>query len=116
MAIQQNLVLEQGTDFQAVIKLYADAVNSLDLTGYSIQSEMRRSYDSTTATAIFAASAPIPSNGELVLTLANASSAGIRYGRYVYDVTITQTSTGLISRAVEGIITVTPGVTRASDY
>lgn len=112
MAIQQNLVLEQGADFQAVIKLYADNVSPLNLTGYSGQAQLRRSYDSVSASATLAVSIPIPTNGEVVLTLDAASSTGLRYGRYLYDVLITESSTGTKTRAVEGIITVTPGVTR----
>jgi hypothetical protein len=112
MALSQNLILEQGTDFQAVIKLYADNVTPLDLTGYSASSQMRRSYDSTTASATLTVSIPIPSNGELYLTLPAGSSTGIKYGRYLYDVVLNLTSTGTLTRAVEGIITVTPRVTR----
>jgi hypothetical protein len=112
MAIQQNLILEQGTDFQAVIKLYSDNVNALDLTGYGAAGQMRRSYDSVTASAILTVSIPIPGNGELYLTLPASSSIGVRYGRYLYDVVLTQSSSGIISRAVEGIITVSPRVTR----
>ena len=112
MAISQNLILEQGTDFQAVIKLYADNTTALDLTGHGIASQMRRSYDSTTATATLTASIPIPTNGEIFLRLNSSSSAGIRYGRYLYDVVLTNSSSGAKIRAVEGIITVTPRVTR----
>ena len=112
MAIQQNLILEQGTDFQGVIKLYADATTVLDLSGYTAQSQMRRSYDSVSATATLIASIPNPAAGEIYLTLSATSSTGIRYGRYLYDVVLTQTSSGILTRAVEGIITVTPRVTR----
>jgi hypothetical protein len=112
MAIQQNLVLEQGADFQAVIKLFADHVTPLNLTGYSAVSQMRRSYDSVSASATLAVTIPIPGNGELYLKLDDSSSIGLRYGRYLYDVLITETSTGTRTRAVEGIITVTPRVTR----
>ena len=112
MAIQQNLTLEQGASFQAVIKLYADVTTPLDLTGYSASSQMRRSYDSVSATATLTVSIPVPANGELVITLPAGSSNGIKYGRYLYDVIINQTSTGTITRAVEGIITVSPRITR----
>jgi len=112
MAIQQNIILEQGTDFQATIKLYADMVSPLDLTGYTGQSQMRRSYDSVSSTAVLAVSIPIPGNGEVVLSLSATSSAGIKYGRYLYDVVLTNGSTGTKTRAVEGIVTVTPRVTR----
>ena len=112
MAIQQNLVLEQGTDFQAVIKLYSTNTEPLNLTGYSASSQIRKSYDSVSATATLTVSIPIPTNGELILSLNDGSSAAVKYGRYLYDVIINQTSTGTITRAVEGIITVTTRVTR----
>jgi hypothetical protein len=112
MAIQQNLVLEQGADFQAVIKLFSDNVTPLDLTNYAGSAQMRRSYDSVSATATLAVSFPIPGNGEVYLTLGATSSAGIRYGRYLYDVILTNSSNNIHTRAVEGIITVTPCVTR----
>lgn len=112
MAIQQNLVMEQGADFQAVIKLYQDNITPLNLNGYIGESDVRRSYDSVSATAVLAVAIPVPGNGELYLTLSAASSSTIKAGRYVYDVLLTQTSSGIKTRAVEGIITVTPGVTR----
>ena len=64
MAIQQNLVLEQGTDFQAVIKLFANNTDALNLAGYAGSAQMRRSYDSVSATATLTVSIPIASNGE----------------------------------------------------
>jgi hypothetical protein len=112
MAIQQNIVLEQGTDFQATVKLYADIVSPLDLTGYTGEAQMRRGYDSVSSTAVLSVSIPIPTNGEVVLALAAASSTAIKYGRYLYDVVLTNGTTGTKTRAVEGIITVTPRVTR----
>lgn len=104
--------MEQGADFQAVIKLYQDNVSALNLTGYTGVAQMRRSYDSVSSSAILAVSIPIPANGEIYLTLSAVSSSSIRYGRYLYDVLITDTSSGIKTRAVEGIITVTPSVTR----
>lgn len=112
MAITQNLSLEQGTNFQAVIKLYANNTDALNLTGYTGSAQMRRSYDSVSATATLTVAIPIPTNGELYLTLPAGSSNSVKYGRYLYDVVLTQTGTGTITRAVEGIITVSPRVTR----
>lgn len=104
--------MEQGTDFSAIIKLYSDNVSALDLTTYSGSSQMRRSYDSVSASATLAVTIPFPTTGEINLSLSAAESANLRYGRYLYDVIITESSTGIITRAVEGIITVTPRVTR----
>jgi len=112
MAITSNLIIDQGTDFQAVIKLYSTNTSPLDLTNYNATAQLRKSYDSTTASGTFAVAIPIASNGELYLTMAASSSSGLKYGRYVYDVLITDTSTGVRTRAVEGIVTVMPSVTR----
>ena len=112
MAIQQNIVLEQGPDFQAPLKLYADIVSPLNLTNFTGEAQMRRSYDSVSSTAVFTVSIPLPGNGEVVLGLSAASSAGIKYGRYLYDVVLTNGGTGTKTRAVEGIVTVTPRITR----
>jgi hypothetical protein len=112
MAITTNLTIDQGADFEAVIKLYSTNTEPLNLTNYGAVAQVRRSYDSTSSSAAFAVSMPIPSNGELVLTMASTTSAALKYGRYVYDVLITNSSTGTKTRAVEGIVTVTPRVTR----
>ena len=112
MAIQQNLVLEQGADFQAVIKLYADNTTPLNLTGYSGISQLRKSYDSVSASATLIVTMPNPASGEIYLTLPAGSSNNLKYGRYLYDVLITNTSDSTKTRAVEGIITVSPRISR----
>jgi hypothetical protein len=73
---------------------------------------MRKSYESTTASAVFVVTMPVPANGEIQLNLHGTTSAALKYGRYVYDVLITNSSNGVKTRAVEGIVTVTPNVTR----
>ena len=112
MAIITNLSVDQGADFEAVIKLYSTNTEPLDLTNYGAVAQIRRGYDSTSSSAAFAVTTPIPTNGELILTLSSTTSAALKYGRYVYDVLITNSSTGVKTRAVEGIVTVTPRVTR----
>lgn len=112
MAITTNLTIDQGSDFQAVIKLYSTVNTPLDLTNYGGTAQLRKSYESTSASGTFTVAIPIPSNGEIYLTMSNSSTAALKYGRYVYDVLITDTSSGVKTRAVEGIVTVMPNVTR----
>jgi hypothetical protein len=112
MAITTNLIIDQGSDFQAVIKLYSTPTEPIDLTNYTATAELRKSYDSTSASGTFVVSIPQPGNGELYLTMGYSSTATLKYGRYVYDVLISDTSTGIKTRAVEGIVTVMPRVTR----
>ena len=112
MAITTNLTIDQGSDFQAVIKLFSTPTQPLDLTNFIGTSVLRRSYESTTASGVFTVAIPVPGNGELYLSMDNSSTAVLKYGRYVYDVLISDTSTGTKTRAVEGIVTVMPQVTR----
>jgi hypothetical protein len=112
MAITTNLTIDQGADFQAVIKLYTSLSTPLDLTGYTGTAQLRRSYDSTTSSGAFTVAIPQPQNGEVYLTMTHSSTAVLKYGRYLYDVLISDTSSGTWTRAVEGIVTVMPRVTR----
>ena len=46
-----------------------------------------------------------------MLSMSANTTNSIAAGRYVYDCELTD-SNGIVSRLVEGIVTVTPGVTR----
>ena len=54
---------------------------------------------------------PSLSNGELTLALSANQTSNITFGRYVYDAELIDGS-GFVTRIVEGIITVTPEVSR----
>ena len=49
--------------------------------------------------------------GQVTLSMNSATTATITPGRYVYDCELTS-SANVVSRLVEGIVTVTPQVTR----
>ena len=50
-------------------------------------------------------------SGVIALELTASQSAALDAERYVYDVEITQTSTGTVTRVIQGLITVRPNVT-----
>jgi hypothetical protein len=103
-------VIEQGTDYSFSI-VCTDVTNvPLDLTAYTYMAELRRSYYSTTGVS-FAVSSPVPSAGELTLALTPTQTAALKPGRYVYDVLIVA-GNGAPTRVLEGIVTVTPQVSR----
>ena len=110
MAIYSNLIMDQGSNFQATIEVNDSSGNNLNLTGYSVAGQMRKSYASSTATD-FTASITNATNGTISISLTAAQTNAIKAGRYVYDVEITS-SGNEVSRVVEGQIEVTPGVTR----
>ena len=107
MATKANITIDQGSSFTTTINLTDDAGNVLDLTGYSANSQIRRWYTSNTAVDFTTALA----NGVITLTLTSNTTANLVYGRYVYDVKLTDPA-NTITRVVEGIVTVTPGVSR----
>lgn len=112
MAIYSNFTIDQGTTFLADIDVTDAEGDPLNLTGYSVEGQLRKSYNSTTFTA-FSASISNATGGVLRISLTAAQTGALKAGRYVYDVEITATD-NTITRVIEGQIEVTPGVTRAS--
>lgn len=108
MATKANLVIDQGATFSTDLTLSDENGDALNLSGYTANSQIRKWYTSTNAVS-FSTAINVDS-GVISLTLTANQTASLSSGRYVYDVEITNGST--ISRVVEGIITVTPNVTR----
>jgi hypothetical protein len=71
---------------------------------------MRKSYYATSNTIITAAVTG-NANGEITLSMTAANTANLTPGRSVFDLLITAPS-GIKTRVVEGIIMISPGVTR----
>lgn len=112
MAAYVELYVDQGATFNTTINLTDDVTNSaINVYGYTITSQMRRSYYSTGITANITCTITDTSNGEVTLSMTAANTASIKPGRYVFDVKSTD-STNITSRLLEGIITVTPQVTK----
>lgn len=109
MAIKANITIDQGSDFSTEIDVLDDAGDVVDLTGYTGAAQMRKHYTSSTSTA-FNVSINA-SGGTVTLSMNAATSANVTAGRYVYDCELTSSS-NTVSRLVEGIVTVTPQVTR----
>ena len=49
MAIKANIVIDQGTDFSAIVDVEDDVGGAWDLTGWDAFAQMRKNYSSTTA-------------------------------------------------------------------
>lgn len=109
MAIKANLVVDQGSTFSATIDVANASGAVFNLTGYTVAAQMRKNYTSNTAVTFGATHGGV--QGNITLTLNYTATAAIEPGRYLYDVEITSPG-GAITRVVEGIVTVTPGMTR----
>jgi hypothetical protein len=110
LAAFSEITIEQGATFNTTINV-EDAVGSaINLYAYSANSQMRKSYYSSTAYTINS-SVTGTANGEITLNMTAANTANLSAGRYVYDVKITSPN-NTVTRVVEGIVTVLPSVTR----
>ena len=110
MATIANLQIDQGANFATTVNLTNLDSTDFNLTGYTVASQMARTYTSATKTTITAA-INNAATGEIALSLTNTQTSALNSGRYVYDVEITQTSGGAKTRVIEGQITVHPQVT-----
>ncbi len=113
MATVKNLVIDQGTTFSLTITIADANGNEIDLTGYTLRAQLRKSYGAASFTS-FTVAAPAPATGELIISLTGTQTSALKAGRYVYDVeTVAPVGEGsTVTRVLEGIITVTPEVTR----
>lgn len=112
MATKANITIDQGTSFTTQINLTDENNDPINLASYTANSQIRRWYTSTDAAAVFTANTgPNTAAGILTLTLSANQTSNLDFGRYVYDVKLTDAS-NTITRVVEGIVTVTPRVTR----
>ena len=109
MATKANLVIDQGTNFSTTLNLTDEIGDQLQLSGFIANSQIRKWYTSTNPSASFTASVNVDS-GSITLSLSSDQTSNLVAGRYVYDVEITDGT--VVSRIVEGIVTVTPQVTR----
>lgn len=109
MATKSNLVIDQGSTFSVTMDLKDENGDALPLNGYTAESQIRKWYTSLNPTASFATSINVDS-GEITLSLSSIQTSNLVAGRYVYDVELVQGQ--VVSRIVEGIITVTPQVTK----
>jgi hypothetical protein len=108
MAIKANLTIDQGTDYSTTITLTDEEDGVVNLTGYTANAQLRKTYSSSNSVTFTTAVSDI--QGLVTLSLTDTQTANITPGRYVYDVILTTGS--VTTRIVEGIVTVTPRVTR----
>lgn len=112
MAAYVELFMDQGTTFSNIINLTDDVTNTpINVYGYTVTSQMRRSFYSANISANIVCTVTNAANGEITMTMTPANTANIKPGRYVFDVKTT-TSANVVSRVLEGMIIVTPQVTK----
>jgi aminopeptidase-like protein len=110
MAIISNLTIDQGSTFSVDIDVTDADGDALNLTDFTVQGQMRKTYTSSTATT-FVSEITNATGGVVTISLTAATTNALKAGRYVYDVEITSPAS-VVTRIVEGQVEVTPGVTQ----
>jgi hypothetical protein len=105
-----ELLIEQGATFSTTVNVEDTAGAAINLFGYSASSQMRKSYYATSNT-IITSTITGNANGEITLSMTAANTANLTPGRSVFDLLITS-PTGVKTRVIEGVIVISPGVTR----
>ena len=110
-----NLIIDQGTDFSKELTVTDDDGDAVNLTGYTAAGQSRKHFSSTTATNFTCTFASDRTTGKVTISLGRTVTEALAYGRYMYDVEITNSS-NTRTRLLEGIATITPEVTRTSAF
>lgn len=110
MAVTAYLDIDQGSDFTAEFTLENDDGTSMNLAGFSVYSQFRKSYGSTTSYT-FTSHVVNGAGGVISISFSGDQSSSVRPGRYLYDVEIRDYSGNKI-RVIEGILTINPEITR----
>ena len=110
MASISNIFIDQGATFTTTVTVTDSNGDAVNLSGYSVAAQIRKTFLSSSATA-FTASISNASSGESTISLTDTQTTALEAGRFVYDVLITA-SGGTKTRVVEGQVTVNPSVTR----
>ena len=105
MAVKANITIDQGTDYTITFNVTDNYENVIDFSGYTGESQFRKHYTSNITYTFDVAVA----NGAITLSANSQLTSSVPAGRYVYDCILTDTN-GVVSRLVEGIVTISPSV------
>jgi hypothetical protein len=116
MGIYNGFIIPQGSTWTQTLTWKDSTGAAKSLAGYTAAMQLRKTYDGTAAftlTSSPAAGLTIPSGGttgEIQIAMTATQTHGLTPGFYVYDLEIT--SGGIVTRLIEGQLTVTPEVTQ----
>lgn len=111
MAQTYNLFLDQGATFKANVTIRDAAGDVRDISGNSARSQFRRSYISSNAFT-FTATVPVGTDGNVFLTMNSDTTANVTAARYLYDIELVNDSNQEVERVAEGVVIVSPEITR----
>ena len=108
-----NLTFPQGATWDLSLTWTDSDGDPINLTAYSARMQVRHSYDAGTPVLSLTNGTGITlggTAGTIDVTVAASVTAGVAAAQYVYDLEVEASS--VVTRVVQGSLTVTPEVTR----
>lgn len=109
-----NLSINSGTSFTQTFTLANENGSSLNLSNYSVKSQLRKHPQSSSYINFISTAVSPPSSGVIKIELDPNSTTSLKPGRYLYDIIITNSGTGEKTKVIEGSAIVSKSITRDS--
>ena len=104
-----DIKVDQGSDFSLQLTVQ-ESGSAKSLSGFSVRGQVRPTKDSSTLTASFTTAITNVSGGIFTVSLPFGTTTNMAVGQYFYDIELFTGST--VQRLIEGLLTVSPEVTR----
>lgn len=114
MAFYTDIIIDQGSAYNATLPVLTLNNLPLDLTLYSGRGQIRRNYKSSIAVDFLVEIYGDPKDGLIRISLSPAQTANMKDGRYVFDIEVYTEDDLDVIRVIEGQVTVTPRATQPS--
>jgi len=116
MSGKRKLTLEQGATWSRVLTWEIPRGVPVDLSNYSARMQIRETYESSTpllslTTAVGGGITLGGAAGTITIVVSAAITATLLPGNHVYDIELVSAG-GVVTRLLEGQMTITPEVTR----
>jgi len=97
-----NILVEQGATFSRILTIESTPGTPLDLTGFTFAGKMKKSYTDATAAATFTITVTNAAAGTATWSLTPAQTQSLVPQTHRYDIEMTNTATGVVTRLLEG--------------
>lgn len=97
-----NILVEQGATFSRILTIEQTPGTPLNLTGYTFAGKMKKSYTDATAAATFTITVTNAAAGQATWSLTPTQTQALVPQVHRYDIEMTNTSTGVVTRLLEG--------------
>ncbi|CAB4154492.1 hypothetical protein UFOVP642_8 [uncultured Caudovirales phage] len=99
---QLNILIEQGATFSRILTVETTPSVPLNLTGYTFAGKLKRSFTDANAAATFGIAVTNAALGQATWTLTPVQTQSLPPQVLRYDIEMTQTSSGTVTRLLEG--------------